>query len=71
MTRHRIANIALTGALFLSMAAVLLGGPVPADTGVLPFIQVKAPNAEAAQRAAHHVTGCAIDSVERLEGGAA
>ena len=47
------------------------GYPVPADTGVLPFIQVKAPNAEAAQRAAHHVTGCAIDSVERLEGGAA
>ena len=28
-------------------------------------------SAEAAQRAAHHVTGCAIDSVERLEGGAA
>jgi hypothetical protein len=26
MTRHRIANLTLTGALFLSMAAVLLGG---------------------------------------------
>lgn len=47
------------------------GYPVPADTGVLPFVQLKAPNAEAAQRAAHHVTGCAIDSVERVEGGAA
>lgn len=45
------------------------GYPVPADTGVLPFVQLKAPNAEAAQRAAHAVTGCAIDSVERLEGG--
>ena len=31
MTRHRIANLALTGALFLSMAAVLLGGPVLDD----------------------------------------
>lgn len=47
------------------------GYPVPADTGVLPYIQLKAPNAETAQRAAHHVTGCAIDSVERVEGGAA
>lgn len=47
------------------------GYPLPAETGVLPFVQVRAPNAEAAQRAAHHVTGCAIASVERLEGGAA
>lgn len=31
MTRHRIANLALTGALFLSMAAVLLSGPVLDD----------------------------------------
>lgn len=47
------------------------GHSVAADTGVLPYIQVKAANAEAAQRAAHHITGCAIDGVERLEGGAA
>ena len=47
------------------------GYPVPSDTGVLPFVQVKAANAEAAQRAAHAVTGCAIANVERLEGGAA
>jgi len=47
------------------------GYPVPAETGVLPFVQVRALNAEAAQRAAHHVTGCAIASVERVEGGRA
>ena len=47
------------------------GYPVQSDTGVLPFVQVKATNAEHAQRAAHAVTGCAIASVERLEGGAA
>lgn len=37
-----------------------------AENGVLPFIQVRAHNAEAAQRAAHHVTGHPIDSVERI-----
>lgn len=47
------------------------GQSVPADTGVMPFIQLKATNAETAQRAAHHITGCAIDGVERIEGGAA
>lgn len=44
------------------------GFPVPNDTGVLPFIQVKATNAEHAQVAAHAVTGCPITSVERVEG---
>lgn len=47
------------------------GSPVAAESGVLPFVQVKAPNAEQAQRAAFHVTGCPIASVERLEGGTA
>lgn len=41
--------------------------PVPCETGVLPFVQVKAANAEAAQRQAHIVTGCPISNVERLE----
>lgn len=47
------------------------GFPVQADSGVLPFIQLKAANAEDAQRKAHAVTGCAVASVERLEGCAA
>ena len=40
------------------------------DSGVLPFIQVRADNAEHAQRAAHHVTGCPVADVVRLEGAA-
>lgn len=47
------------------------GAPVPCDTGVLPFVQLKAPSAEQAQRSAQAVTGCAIVNVERLEGGVA
>lgn len=47
------------------------GCPVAADTGVLPFVQVKASSAEDAQRKAHAVTGCAVVGVERLDGGAA
>lgn len=43
------------------------GFPTPADTGVLPFVQVKASTAEDAQRKAHAVTGCAISHVERIE----
>ena len=38
-----------------------------AETGVLPFVQVKASTAEDAQRKAHAVTGCAISHVERIE----
>ena len=78
MTRHRIANLALTGALFLSMAAVLLGGPVLDDnsdewaqSSALADAQKAAQLEARTERAAHHVTGCAIDSVERMEGGAA
>lgn len=37
------------------------------DSGVLPFVQVQAQNAEEAQRLAYHVTGCAVSNVERLE----
>mgnify|MGYP000861611710 FL=1 len=43
------------------------GFPVPAESGVLPFIQLRAVGAEQAQRAAHAVTGCPIDNVERIE----
>lgn len=45
------------------------GFPTLADTGVLPFVQLKATDAEDAQRKAHHVTGCPVVSAERLEGG--
>lgn len=44
------------------------GSPVATETGVLPFVQVKANDAEGAQRAAHHATGCPISGVERLDG---
>lgn len=47
------------------------GHPVASDNGVLPYVQVRAINAEHAQRAAHHVTGCPVASVERLEAAAA
>lgn len=40
---------------------------LPAETGVLPFVQLRAATAEKAQVAAHHVTGRPIDRVERLE----
>ena len=43
------------------------GFPVPSESGVLPFIQLKANDAEQAQRAAHALTGCAIAEVQRLE----
>lgn len=43
------------------------GFPAPADTGVLPFVQLKARDAEDAQRKAHAVTGCPVSQVERLE----
>ena len=43
------------------------GYPAPAETGVLPFVQVKAKDAEEAQRKAHHVTGCPVVGAERIE----
>ena len=43
------------------------GYPAPSDSGVMPFLQVRAANAEAAQRAAHALTSCPIANVERLE----
>jgi hypothetical protein len=43
------------------------GFPVPCDTGVLPFVQVKAGDAEEAQRAAHALTGCPVTEVQRIE----
>ena len=45
--------------------------PSPSDTGVLPYVQFQAANAEHAHRVAHALTGCPIDEVQRLEGGAA
>lgn len=43
------------------------GYPMPADTGVLPFVQVQATSAEDALRKAHAVTGCAVAAAERME----
>ena len=44
-----------------------LGHLASSDTGTLPFVQVKAANAEAALISAQHVTGCPVAQVERLE----
>jgi hypothetical protein len=43
------------------------GWPLPNESGVLPFLQLKASSAEDAQRKAHHATGCAIAEVQRIE----
>ena len=43
------------------------GHPVASDAGVLPFIQLKAANAEDAHRLANATTGCVIANVERVE----
>jgi len=43
------------------------GYPVATDTGVLPFVQVQAADAEAAQRAAFALTGCSIADVQRID----
>lgn len=37
------------------------------ETGVLPFVQLRASGAEEAQRLAHLITGCAVSDVLRLE----
>lgn len=44
-----------------------LGHLAPSDTGARPFVQLKAANAEAAFMSAHHVTGCPVAEVERIE----
>ncbi len=64
MTAHRLINIALTAALTAAIATIL-------STGHLLDDHSAEWNHSTAQRAAHHVTGCAIASVERMEGGAA
>lgn len=43
------------------------GHPVPSDTGVLPYVQVQAANAEDAQRLAYATVGCPIAEVQRVE----
>lgn len=43
------------------------GLPILSESGTQPFIQIKAANAEAAQRAAHHLTGKPVADVERIE----
>jgi hypothetical protein len=43
------------------------GFPAACDTGVLPFVQVKARDAEHAQRVAKDLTGCSISNVEHLD----
>ncbi|ASI68518.1 hypothetical protein BA022_08085 [Diaphorobacter nitroreducens] len=47
------------------------GRPVASETGVLPFVQVRASSATRAMEKAAAVTGCVIDRAERLEGGVA
>ncbi len=44
-----------------------LGHLNPSDTGALPFVQVRAANAEKAFTRAHHVTGCPVSEVVRIE----
>lgn len=41
--------------------------PLPADSGVLPTVNVHARNAEEARRLAHALIGCPIAEVERLD----
>lgn len=43
------------------------GYPLAPDIGILPFVQLRAGNAELAQRAAHHITGCPVADVQRIE----
>lgn len=43
------------------------GFPVPCDTGVMPYVVLTAPDAEAAQRQAHAQTKSPIVGVERIE----
>lgn len=43
------------------------GHPVASESGVLPSIRLRAPNAEAASLLANAATGCVIAQVERLE----
>lgn len=43
------------------------GHLTPSDTGALPFVHVLAANAEHAFISAHHVTGCPVSEVVRLE----
>jgi hypothetical protein len=43
------------------------GWPLPADSGVLPHVQVQAANAEQAHLLAHGATGCPIAEVVRIE----
>ncbi|MDD2728199.1 hypothetical protein [Malikia sp.] len=43
------------------------GNPQLSESGVLPVVQLKAASAEHALRAAAAITGCAIESVERVE----
>lgn len=43
------------------------GAPDLCESGVQPFVQLQEADAERAQRAAHHVTGCPITGVERLD----
>ncbi|WP_445287677.1 hypothetical protein [Variovorax atrisoli] len=43
------------------------GHLAPSDTGALPFVQVLATSAEHAFINAHHVTGCPVSEVVRIE----
>jgi hypothetical protein len=43
------------------------GCPVPSESGLLPFVQLKANNAEHAHRVAFDKIRCPISHVERLD----
>jgi hypothetical protein len=43
------------------------GFPVVSESGILPFLQLKATSAEHAQIAAHAIRKCPVAYVERLE----
>lgn len=43
------------------------GFPVSSDTGVLPFVQIKADSAEQALTQAYALVGCPISEVQRLD----
>ena len=44
------------------------GRLAPPDTGIHPFVQLKAANAEAALTSAQHITGCPVIEAVRIEG---
>ena len=67
----RVIGIPGDEVAYLNKKLTVNGQPVASETGVLPFVQVRAANATHAMEKAAAITGCVIDRAERLEGGAA